>query len=504
MTNHDLMQLLKEGKIDEAHTHALADYEQQADDSARLNLALAKAALCGQQAEAGDYEGFAEQLRGLSDIKALPIVRISNTLCWSFLKMANRMSGSPEEMALRCDSMGHYAMQLNPERPSQNASILCKAMLVLRKKHGWSHFATFMDWFGWDAFRLEDYQCEEMSERRRMPVSLVESAYAAYARDLLHRGNQEAIATFLPRMEAMSEQHPEMTWVAYYTGKLLIALGNLNDDTRRRVKAFVKRKNRDFWAWDMLADVAGDDELRMACYCKALTCPSEELMKRNVHIKLARLLHAKGMDSEAKAEYRAIMAALRAGGYTAPQYLVEIAAEEWYQHAAAPDNNRQFYYTLVPKAEAFLYAGIEEQDLFITYINTEKRTARYVTKNHQEGFLHTTHLNRGRGVALYHVYRCRMEHDGQRTQVYTCTEMTDMAPYEGIFIRRETGVLKTLATGTAFVNGIFVTKALAEPYDNGTHVAVKAILNYNKIKQEWSWRALKLAPVESSATDRQQ
>lgn len=150
------------------------------------------------------------------------------------------------------------------------------------------------------------------------------------------------IAEFLG---ACVERFPKNVWMPYYYGQALITAGQ-KAQARESMLKLVKTKPQEFWAWDTLADTFVDSQDQMlACYCKALTCPSPREYTVNVHRKLEKLLQSMGMAKEAAlegAEVRSIKGLSNASNPSVS--------------APSDETNTAFYARYAEKAEAILMA----------------------------------------------------------------------------------------------------------------------------------------------------
>ena len=132
-------------------------------------------------------------------------------------------------------------------------------------------------------------------------MSLAERAYNANSKALLRLNDNERIREFLPKLDNLMNNHPEMTWPGYFYGKLLLSLGSTPEEELRVILPFARKKATEFWVWQLLSDVfVNDNEKRLACLLRAVHCDTQEQFLIKVRIKLARLFILQGQYNLAK------------------------------------------------------------------------------------------------------------------------------------------------------------------------------------------------------------
>ena len=76
-------------------------------------------------------------------------------------------------------------------------------------------------------------------------MSLAEQAYIAYSKALLKRNDREKIENFVPKIEKLMEDYPDMMYPGYFCGKLKLAMGVERESALDIIMPFVrKKKNR--------------------------------------------------------------------------------------------------------------------------------------------------------------------------------------------------------------------------------------------------------------------
>lgn len=278
MSGKEIKELCIQGRLHDALEMAVAEFQNTPDNIwCKRNLAWVYAEMIKQKAECGDVDKVVEIWKNLVDMEILKDeIILSNVLCWHLRTLLSKVEylGSQEEIGGMVQRVFGLAQTLHPEKPGKAYSVLAKAFYRLRKK--WFGFMNFMDWWGWENFLSDDYQCEVFNGKK-MPISLVEGCYIAYAKEVMGKGDEKVIKEFLLKLESINQEYPEMSYVGYYMGKLMLKLGQKGEKTLEIIIPFVRKKKSEFWTWQLLAEaLIGDREKYIACLLRAVHCKTVE------------------------------------------------------------------------------------------------------------------------------------------------------------------------------------------------------------------------------------
>lgn len=247
-------------------------------------------------------------------------------------------------------------MKLSVDRPSPLHS--CMLQIAWQLASG-DHLdlSAFVGLWGLENFLADDYDRFTTAEGKTLPA-LAEKVVQRASKDAAAAGNIRAIAGLQPHLEAMMTRYPDNVWFRQNMVKFLASLGR-KDEAREQAILFAREKSQEFWAWDLLGDLQVDPNLRVACYCKGLLCPSEEDFVGRLRLKLARELSIQGYLAEARGEIDTVLAHRAKTGYRVPREAEELMAASWYLGTAATSPSKKFYIRFSGRAEEILFEDID-------------------------------------------------------------------------------------------------------------------------------------------------
>lgn len=381
--------------------------------------------------------------------------------------------------------------------PSDGYSFLFKAFHKCYKDS--ESYIKFADWWGLENFREEDYEKEEFNGKRT--ISVAERAYIAYSKQLLAGKSQDAfglqrvpnqkkIKAFMPSLNRVVNDHPEYQYPLYYKVKLMMLIGNTNDILSTFIP-FAKRKQNDFWVWDLMADLFPEENnLQFACYCKALSLNAPEEYVGKIRIKLTQLLIDEGKLQEAKTEIEAFSAAYAIQKWKIPAQITTWTNEPWYAEANARSNNNKLYAKYADKAEEILYLDVPEEIVLVEFVNKNKRMIHFVHDESRYGYFNYSGLLQQPQIGDLLKVRLR---GNEQTGFQKLLTVRQADPNTEIpAIRKFSGTLKVISPRNfGFVEDILLPSDLIKTLrlSDGQVVSGKAIRSYNKLKEKWGWKA---------------
>jgi hypothetical protein len=247
-------------------------------------------------------------------------------------------------------------MKLSVDRPSPLHSCMLKIAWQLASSNHLD-LPAFVGLWGLENFLPDDYDRFTTTEGKTLPA-LAEKVVQRAAKDAAGAGNTRAIAMLMPHLEAMMSRYPDNVWFRQNLVKFLASSGR-HDEAREQAILFAREKSQEFWAWDLLGDLQVEPDLRIACYCKGLLCPSEEDFVGRLRLKLARELSNQGHPNEARGEIETLLSNREKSGYRVPREAKELMAAPWYTRATAVSPSKKFYIQFATRAEEILFEDIE-------------------------------------------------------------------------------------------------------------------------------------------------
>ena len=285
---NEITSMCKSGQVQQAYNLARADMEQQLPWAQR-EMGWALYYLIKNDTETANYQSLVSHLDELKSLDQLTIsednMLFENVLykVAGYVKACISPTGIDTSVKLSriFSTLRGYAFVA-----SKGYSFLLQSFI---KCEGWREMADFIDWWNFNNLLPEDYTPYQLQNGRTV-LSLAERAYIAKSKALLLLNDLGRIEEFLPQIDELIENHPEMLYPGYFYGKMLLALGASVEDALRVIMPFVRRKITEFWVWSLLSDVfVNEPEKQLACLLRAVHCHTQENFLGRVRIKLAAL-----------------------------------------------------------------------------------------------------------------------------------------------------------------------------------------------------------------------
>lgn len=385
-------------------------------------------------------------------------------------------------------------------KPSEAYSFIYKAFH--KGYQNWSKYLEFADWWNFDNLRSEDYLKEEFKGKKMM--SIAEQAYIAYSKKLLEGepldpfGQQrvvdkEKIEVFLPKLDAIIEKHPDYQYPPYFKAKLLLALGS-DENALSAFLPFAKQKRNDFWVWELMAEIFSEDkDIQFACYCKALSLKTPEDFLVKLRKTFAEMLIEKSMYNEAKTEIQKAIATREKHEWKLPNIIVQWTEQEWYKSATAKKDNQDLYSNHIKQAEEILFQDIPEEVIVVEFVNENKSMLNFVKDKRKHGFFnYSGNLTKPQ---IGDLLKVRFNGDGQDGFYKILTAKKVDSNVTSDAMKDFEGTIKIISPQNfGFIEDIFIEPKIIEEskLTDGQKVKGRAILSFNKRKNEWGWKAIEL------------
>ena len=502
MSFKEINDLRKAGNLDEALQMVNRDLESE-PDSIWIKRAASWVyyAYIKENAKPESYEAFMEYLHKLKELDMPDDDRmVFDNVAWQVGSMVFALQREEHPDFSKYDAIFRIIRSFHFTVPSEGYSFLFKSFIKLSDT--WQGFLDFADWWNLENFRPEDYLKEELNERK-IP-SLAERAYTAYARKLLEGepvdqfGNNRAIDrdrinAFLPGLEQLIEQHPDFLYPPYYKAKLLLLMGD-EEDALSAFLPFARQKKNEFWVWELMAEIFhDDDELLMACYCKALSLRTQEDYLVKMRQAFAAFLVEKEMYDEAKTEIEIVVDTRQKKQWGIPRQIAGWKEESWYQSAEAKRNNKDLYSKYRGKAEEILFRGIPEVVVVVEFVNTNRKMINFVKDRHTKGFFKYSGLIDRPVVGDILSVRFNGEIQNDFNKALTVRKCQDDVETE--LLKSFEGTFQQMSgKDFGFCDHVFIDAGILNNLDlaNGDHIHGKAIISYNNRRKEWGWKAIKI------------
>lgn len=363
----------------------------------------------------------------------------------------------------------------------------------------WNNFYDFVNWWKIDNLRKEDFEKEKMLNGKEI-ISIAERTHISISKYLIKNFKNNPslsieIDNFILKLEEIEKLHPDFIYIPYYIGKLLLSKGQ-NENALLEFLPFARKKTNDFWVWEMLGDILTDEEQKFACYSRALLCNATDKMLVSLRPKFAELLISKKFYDEARFEIDKTIETRNKEKWKIPGFLMIYQAQEWYKNAKLIKNNFNFYKKFSSIANYLLYNDFPSHLGVVDFVNSDKKILNFVVSKEINGFFKYdnffSEVKTGDFIELK--LEKRKSGNGEYYQVLYAqkTEISSNENYKEV-----SGNIKAnLAKKIGFIENCFISPQLFEKYNlenySGKDYKAKAILSFNKIRNEWSWKVVEL------------
>lgn len=378
----EITALCREGKIEEAEMLASEDFELNPEDA--WNHRKVAWAVYYKLKNRG-VENFSrediltsiEKVKSLEKLEAGGINGNSNAIFFDMFLW----------------KIGEYIKKCLPETDFNSFSFMSQVFALLNdydfesskgysfllqntlKFNGWNELADFIDWWNLDKLSQEDYDEFVMQNGRKL-MSLAERAYIAQSKALLTLNNRERIESYLPKLEALMDGHPEMLYPGYFYGKMLLALGSGIEEELKVIVPFVRKKKSEFWAWQLLSDVfTNDTEKQIACLLKAISCQRNESFLGKVRIKLASIYIRQRNYASARYHTDIIIQNYVSQGWKLPREVEDWMHEGFLQNVQPNDDAGMDFSAITNR---ILCEDTQESLAIVTYVDAKNHKASII------------------------------------------------------------------------------------------------------------------------------
>lgn len=503
MSFKEIKELRQAGKLDEALQMA-----NEALESDPENIWNKRAAawvyydFLKKTAQPESFEAFKENLIKIKDLQLPEDEKMVFDNCaWQIGRLVFGLQKTDPIDYGKINALFEIIREFYFTKPSEAYSFIYKAFHKNYKN--WPNYLTFADWWNFDNLRSEDYLKEEFQGKKKM--SIAEQAYIAYSKKLLEGepldsfGKQrvidkEKIQSFLPKLDALIEKHPDYQYPPYFKAKLLLASGN-DENVLSAFLPFAKQKRNDFWVWELLAEIFADDkEIQFVCYCKALSLKTPEDFLVKLRQTFSEMLIEKRMYSEAKAEIQKVIETREKHEYKVPNQIVQWTEQEWYKSSTAKKDNQDLYLGHIKQAEEILFQDIPEEVIAVEFVNENKGMLNFVKNKEKFGFFN--YSGKLTKPQIGDVLRVRFNGDGQDGFYKILSAKKADFNESSDAIKNFEGTIKVISPQSfGFIEDIFVEPKIIEEakLTNRQQVKGRAILSFNKKKKQWGWKAIEIS-----------
>ncbi len=386
-----------------------------------------------------------------------------------FRYMKHYLSSIPAVESRR--ALARYMKLTGVERPSLlHSMMLLMAVNLEKAHHDEFKFTTFMEMWGPENFRPEDWHRERGDDGATFP-SLVEKAVDRYLAEVKNdnmgtlSSDFENLLARVANVFTDNERYKRRLAIQYYeTGRQQEAI-----EIYRKLPLTLKQ----YYVWYELGKMTGDIELEISGLCKSILVQRDRIFLVGIRLRLAELLIDKQDFGRALHELNEYHDTLTAHGYhiKAAYYRLSDCIPGGCE--AASDNS-QYYREQAVAIEQYVYGSLEEIPMVVV--------SRFEADNHKIG-LKLVSLD-GMITAKYKMPRGRpdvtllyarvMRRDG-KYKVVTTRDADERFPT----LTTVEGILNMLTNKWgkpfAFIDGYYIDTSLLSAAGQGDRVRISGI-----------------------------
>lgn len=245
-------------------------------------------------------------------------------------------------------------LQLDLPKPSiLHSLILGEAIKVEQNTPLQFRIRDFIRIWGLDNLREEDWDQYRTEEGNTLP-STVEKLIGVYAKELKTDG-VESSEDFSQLVDKALAKYPKNQNMPYFKAIVLISQCKVQE-ALTYYKNLILQFPSKYYLWNQTAELVEDIDTKIGLLCKALTCGTDDEFLGSVRLRLAALLHQKGMSENAKHELERYRDTYQNKGWN-------LKPEFWqlYNQVSSVEkaiDNNMLYSEYAVKADEFIYSSL--------------------------------------------------------------------------------------------------------------------------------------------------
>ena len=487
-TIKEITSLCKSGHLKEGYELAKSNYVEDSQNVwAQRGLAWALYYLLKEEhKKKDDFLIHLEEFGKLDLLSEENDSMIFNNLIWKVAMFVDDLGGDVEKMNRIYQLIKQFSF-----KASDGYSFLLRSSLVFED---WSQLPVFIEWWNLDNLLAEDYNRYE-TEKGKKIMSLAERAYLAYSKAILNLDDKEKITLFLPKLQNLMDKHPEMVFLGYYCGKMMIALNANKQETIQHVMPFVRKKKTETWVWQMLSEIYDDIDIQMACLLRASHCQASETFKGRVRTTLASLYKAKNDLPRAKSQLLKVVKCYQEQDWNLPKEAWEMLSEPWVKTTSTDESDPIDYVSIT---DNILIEGLLEAIAVVTCVDNSKSRMALVYGYKKRDLVRLPE-KRGdirTGIVMKIWYS---ENEEGRIRIIRTDIVDSITDEMQLYCKKMSGIVrKNIGKAYAFlhtnVSNVFVSPEVVKKYNvhDNELLDILAVYDYNKKKDEWNWTCLSI------------
>ena len=487
-TVKDITTRCKNGQVQEAYTLAKSDYDSSPDNRwTHREMGWALYYLLKEDRDNGNFKNLLEHINIFNSLSLLSSPDddiLFNGILFniaSFIRNNIDINSfdAPAKLSTIFSKFRQYSFS-----PSNGYSFLLSQIIKFRN---WKEMLDFLDWWNLSKLTAEDFNPIKLDNGKKI-MSNAEQAYIAKARTLLLFNDQNKIKKFLPDMYELMTSHPEMIFLGYFYGKLLIALGNTSEESLNVILPFARKKVNEYWVWQLLSEVfVSQTDKQLACLLRAVHCHTDEKFLGKVRIKLAQILIDNKQLDYAKFQIEKVNECYNEQGWMLPKEIGSWLNETWINDVLSNDRSPLDFIKIT---NSILYEQIYEDIAVVTFVDQNSHKV-FLVYGHEKRIAQKLKIN----VTIGSILKISYAIDDNKPFIINAkkTDLTSNLPY----IKEIEGIIKKKKEWDfAFINydsgNAFIAPAIVSKYNVSDGDRAKCLIVYDldQKKNVWSWVCL--------------
>lgn len=490
-TIQDVTTKCKAGLLTDAYAQAKADYDANPQNIwAQRGMGWVLYYTLKKNIELNNRQEFYKHLSEISELNLLTPqsdALIFDNIVWKIAELIKNIAKErTDEIENIFSVLRKYTFS-----PSKGYSFLLKQFL---RFDAWKHLVEFFEWWNLDNLLPEDYQPFKKDNGQKI-MSLAEQTYIAYTKALLNLNDKEKIQTFIPRIEKIIDEYPDMTYPGYFCGKLKLASGAEQDSTLESILPFVRKKKTEFWVWVLLSECFKEEYIQQACLLRAVHSRTQEAFLGKVRMKLVTAYIKKGDYPRAKYHLDQVTRCYMQQGWHLSYELQNWIREPWVNNTQADGSDDLNYkqYT-----DAILTRGANTSIAVVTYVDYTKKRASLIYAEKSRVMVPLSKFDfkvkEGTLIELQWTPDANGSITIVNTKVTTLSALQDVTYIhwiEGTIFKRDNmpfAFVKKEKLQCYVKPELVREKQLADK----DKVSALVVLDYNKKKDSWDWNCINL------------
>ena len=199
------------------------------------------------------------------------------------------------------------------------------------------------------------------------------------------------------------------------------------------------------------------------------------------------------MYNEAKTEIQKVIATREKHEWKLPNQIGQWTEQEWYKSVTAKKDNQDLYSNHIKHAEEILFQDIPEEIIAVEFVNENKGMLNFVKDKRKFGFfIYSGNLTKPQ---IGDLLRVRFNGDGQDGFYKILSAKKADSNVTSDAMKDFEGTIKVISPQNfGFIEDIFIEPKIIEEskLTDGQTVKGRAILSFNKKKNEWGWKAIEI------------